>query len=298
MLASIRQLILVTIGIILCIFVTWFLLLEYGESKVLQEPTKHPFLTELLNNRPAIVCYAGDAEFPDNTLEGFAAALEKNPNAILWADVRPAADGTLMLFRETDFALTTDGHGWVDYTEPRDIAKLNAGYFFKDTTGQLKFRDHPLRIPTLVEFLRRFPKQKLVLNFLNNRPGLDEKITSLIDQEKASARILIQSPEEGLLRDLRQEKPDWLFGASRARNTQLKMLASVGLASLASFGGDLYVSEYQIGQNIMFNDEIRSELQRRKLPFIIGPIQDKSLAQSLIQSGARGIITKDVQLLN
>ena len=298
MLASIRQLVLVTASIVLCIFLTWFLLLQYGESKVLQEPMKHPFLTELSNRGPLIICHAGDSDFPDNTLEGFAAALEKNPNAILWADVRPAADGTLMLFRETDFALTTDGHGWVDYTDPHDIAKLNAGYFFKDSKGQLKFRDHPIHIPTLVEFLRRFPKQLLVLNFLNNRPGLDEKIMSVIDQEKSSARILIQSPEEGLLRDLRQEKPDWLFGASRARNTQLKMLASVGLASLATFGGDLYVSEYQIGQNIMFNEQISSELQRRKLPFIIGPIQDKSLAQSLLRSGARGIITKNVQLLN
>ncbi len=318
MLASLRQFLLVTFGILICLFFAWFVLTEYGESKILQEPMEHPFLLGITSETPAIISYSGDASFPVNTIEGFEAALAKNPKAMLWADVRPASDGTLMLFRETDFALTTDGQGWVDYTTPSEIAKLNAGFQFRDAEGNFPFRKHSIHIPTLVEFLRKFPTQKMILNFLNNRPGLDEKIKEAIDIEKASSRVLIQSPEEGLMRDLRNQKPDWIFGMSRARNTQLKMLASIGLGSLAALSGDIYISEYGIGRgtlqrsgtssdsnvtphstvNIMFSENIRAELLRRKLPFMIGPIQDKSLAESLVHDGASGIITKNVLLLD
>ena len=306
---ALRRLALVTFAALLCALIAWFLVRRNGLQRPLLEASTHPFLKDLkigsggvsgsVSGRANIyrIAYRGIKEFPENTLLGFDEAVAVNADAVLWADVRPSADNELFLYRDIELSKLTEGHGWIGYTPASEIRKLNAGFKYKDKDGANPFLQKKVSIPTLAEFLSRYPKRRLILNFCDNRPGLQEKIIDVVDRFHAGDRVLIQSDQEGLLKDLREKKPEWLFGSSLIRSTQLRMLASVGLASVAPLKGDVYVTEVQVSGNNMLTEPMLKELLRRKLVVFAGPVNDQPQARKLIQSGVSGLMTEVREIL-
>ncbi len=149
---------------------------------------------------------------------------------------------------------------------------------------------------TLSEVLTRFPDHRLVLNFSGNHEGMFEEIMKTVDDAKAGDRVLIQSPEDGLLRDLRDKKPLWLYGTSDAQIVRLKMLSALGLAATATLRGDVMI----LGQTgagrlqpkvapMDYVDTIQEAHRRRMKIFI--PENEKEKAVQLRNLGADGVIT-------
>lgn len=300
--AAIRNVLAVSISVLICLAFTWLYLRNKGYEKTLYDPVRHPFLevSEKNGRVPYLIAFRGSsAIFPENTLPAFDHAAALDPNLILWVDVRPTKDLVLVVFNQQSLNSTTEGSGWVGYTDFRDLHQLNAGYRFQASDGSYPYRDQLLPIPTLKEVLERYPDRRLILNFSDYKPGLDKKIIELIDQLHAGSRVLIQSREQGLLKDLREQKPEWLFGSSQVQMTLLKMLTSIGLQSMTPLEADVYIAELNSELNPqpasdethLLSEASLAELKRRKLPVFVGPLSEPDLAASLLDQGVDGIIT-------
>jgi glycerophosphoryl diester phosphodiesterase len=296
MLSALRNFLVVTLILIMGTFLAWFGLHLYGLSRNLVPTVKHPFLSQINPTKPDLVAYRGLHGFPENTLVAFDAADKLGPEVVFWADVRPSGEGTLLVFHDLDLALSTNGTGWTEFTADKVIFSLNAAFRFKDEKGLNPYLEHPVKIPSLQEFLARYPKRRMILNICDNRPGLEEKVIEVIDGQKAGDRVLLQSDQEGLLRDLREKKPEWLFGNSIVRSTQLRMLASIGLAELAPLKGDVYVTPVQQDKMDMLTEPMLHELLRRKVPIYAGPVVNIETGKKLRGQGVQGIITSAPEL--
>lgn len=277
---------LVTLGVLICAALAWIYMRASSETKTLNEPMKHPFLTKSDPQKPYLIAFRGGMDGgPENTTAVFDKAAALGSNVILWVDLRPTKDGRVVAYHDQDLASSTDGKGWVNFTNYSDIAKL------KVRATDPRYKDVEAKIPTLEELLDRYPKNRFILNIMDFQAGIEEAIVRIVDERKAGDRILIQSPQDGVLKGLREKKPTWLFGTSQARATQLRMLSSIGLATMAPLKGDVYVTELRIEKNEMLNDAMIAEIKRRNMPLIVGPVESAERARELVAKGADGIIT-------
>lgn len=285
---------LITISVFICLGFTWLYLRGKGYGKTVLEPVDHPMINQTIpiGEYPYLIAYQGGSkERPENTILAFDHAASLHPNLLLWVDVRPTRDEELVAFSGQNLSRTTNGEGWIGYTDYKDIADLDAAYHFQDETGQFPYRGQGIKIPKLQEILERYPDRQFILNIQDYKPGLDQRIVELIDALNAGSRIIIQSKENGLLKDLREKKSMWAFGTSQAQITQMRMLISIGLESMAPIKGDVYISETQKNEIPLLPDTTIYELQRRKIKIFAGPVASQDDAQLLVKKGVQGIIT-------
>lgn len=295
---------LVTFTILLCLIFVWIYLRNKALNKPLPPPHEHAFLTANKDPKgtPYLIAYGGgSAERPPNTLPAFDHAASLHPEMILWADLRPTRDGVLVAFREESLSSTTDGKGWISFTDYADVEKLDAAFNWTDESGATPYRGQGVKVPTLKELLARYPNRRFILNFRDYKPGLDDKIIAVINEAKAGDRVLVQSEQNGFLKDLREKQAVWLFGTSHAQVTQLLILLPLGLEGLAPVKGDVYVSETSRRGRDLVSPEVIAEMHRRRKPVFAGPASREE-ALELRAHGVEGLISGDprelITLLN
>lgn len=147
--------------------------------------------------------------------------------------------------------------------------------------------------PLLNHVLVGLPKHRLILNFRGNREGSVERFAKIVDETKIAERLLIQSPEDGFLKDLREARPLWLYGTSLAQVTRLIMLSSIGLGTLAPLKGDVLVVEAQNPKEHLLDrlsDSIIAEAHRRQMRIYAGPATTEEALQ-LWSRGVDGIMS-------
>lgn len=217
--------------ILISVFLFWAFIRNYASQQPIRPPHSHPFLGQHTHD---VVAYRVRPEAGTAAADHYEKLAKLAPQLILWIDIRPRLDGTLVVAEET--------------TEAE-----NPG------------------APLAADVIGRLPQNRMIVNFRGNRPGLVEAAAKLIDEAKASDRILIQSPEDGFLKDLREKKPLWLYGTSLAQVTQATMLASIGLEGLAPFRGDVVVMEASEREHLMdrLSDSLIQEIHRRKLKIFV-----------------------------
>ena len=149
----------------------------------------------------------------------------------------------------------------------------------------------------LKELLASQPSRRWILNFNGNRPGMPDAIVASIDESKAGDRILVQSPEDGLLKELRERRPRWIFGTSRQQTTIMTMLSSIGLEAAAPVRGDVYVAEWEKRRGkIDLSKRVVDEIHRRRLRVIVGPVDEKAEADAFIAKGVDGVLVSRPEL--
>ncbi len=186
---------------------------------------------------------------------------------MLWVDARPTGEGTWIALSEK--TLPGDKRQWVSYMHEADVMKSDAGYDFTPDGGKtFPFRGKGFKLATLTQVLTAFPDRFFVINLQDYKEGGAGSIIKAIKDAKAGERALISSPEDGILRDLRDLEPTWLFGTSRAQVTRLIMLSQFFLAASAPMRGDVFVLDPAIALSRL-NDRVWAEVQRRKMASVI-----------------------------
>lgn len=248
--SALRNFLAVTWVLAMCAFIAWSYFRHQGLSAPLKTPLAHPFLT----SKNDIVAYPPPPSSTTamNFFERLDAIAAMSKDIVLWIDIHPLLNGTLVVGTPT-------------------IVNIS------DADSN--------KIPTLDQVLARYTSNRLILNFHANRPGMIEEVIKSVEKANASDRLLIQSPEDGFLRDLREAKPLWLYGTSQARVTQMLMLASIGLEATAPIKGDVFVMETEPRALWRISDDIISEVHRRKMKIYAGPAG----AQEAIQLRNRGV---------
>ncbi len=260
---------LATVGSLLVL--GWIIASSRGLSKPEPHPFPHPFLDALVKGpKPLVIAYRGlSSQAPPNSKLAFQKAAALGPNVILWVDTRPSQDRTWMAWSERTLGESTDGATWISYTRDADIAKLDAAYKTSFDGGKtFPFRGQGFHVETLKAILTAFPDRFFVINLQDYQEGGKEDVIKIIQDAKAGERALIASPEDGILRDLRDDQPTWLFGTSRAQVTRLIMLSQLFLAASVPLRGDVFVWDPHLPLEKL-NERVWSEVQRRKMMTVI-----------------------------
>lgn len=251
-------------------------------SRALSKPEPHPFPHAFLNlldrpEKPLVIAYRGlSSQAPPNSKLAFEKAAALGPNVVLWVDARPSASGTWMAWTHRSLIEDTDGTQWIAAVKDDDLAKIDAAYKFSLDGGRtFPFRGQGFHVETLKTILTAFPDRFFVVNLQDYQEGDKERIVQVIQHANAEQRVLIASPEDGILRDLREAQPTWVFGTSRAQVTRLIMLSQLFLAPSAPMRGDVFVWDPTLPLSRL-NERMWTEVQRRKMKTVIA-VDDSAL---------------------
>jgi hypothetical protein len=250
---ALKKFALVTFTVLLCLFIAWMYLRNRGLSSQPQEPLNHAFLNQRF---PVAVAYTPIENSHFAVRRADLDAWVSLPDSIvLWIPVESTFEGEL---------------------------------FVRPLAEAAQDGKRPL-----ADVLRRFPDRKMVLNFLDNRPGLVESIIRIVEETGVGDRILIQSTVDGLLRDLREKQPLWIFGTSRRQVTLAQMLSSIGLEPMSPIRGDVFVFESLPGRHENIPESVVREAKRRGLRVFAGPARSIAEAKALLDKGVDGILTTE-----
>lgn len=291
---SLQSLLLVSLAVVSVTILAWVYLRGSSLNKPLTEPFSHPLLNWLREQKRVPIAHRGGwLDAPENTIAAIEKAAHLGPNVVLWIDVRPTRDGELVLMRDRELSTTTDGRGWVAMKTFEEIRELNAAANFVDGEGKNPYSSKRLVVPRLRDVLQTFPDRRFILSFRGNQPDLIDDIVKVIRETKASDRVLITSPEDRLLHDLHEREPTWAYGTSLMQMTVLKMLATIGLESMAPIKGDVAILEPEDqarGSLFTLSTAAIDELHRRRRLIISGPATNAAEAEAFFRSGIDAVL--------
>jgi glycerophosphoryl diester phosphodiesterase len=141
------------------------------------------------------------ARFPENTLTAFLAAWHAGATWVE-ADTQPTADGVPVLVHDRDLDRTTSGTGPVRAVRARDV-------------GALSIRGCPgAWVPRLAELLAMLtPTRALLLELKGYHTSAQVRaVLDEVDAAGVAGRVLLQSFEVEVLRELHRRDPDRPFG--------------------------------------------------------------------------------------
>lgn len=273
---TVRILVLVTFALIIGLGGTWLYLRNKGLSDPIS-PVRHTFFS-----RGERVYLIADPALNSDpiALPALEQAAKIHPMMILWIDVQLTNDDQLVVLKLRDLVVPEKGSRLVGLSDFSELQQI---------VGQPVLK--------LVDVLKAFPTNRFVLNIRDYRPGLDGKLAQTIDELQAGDRVLIQSDQDGILRDLRALRPTWLFGTSQAQITQLLMLLPFGLESVAPMKGDVYVSTSSRGRPNPLTKAVGLEMRRRGRVIFVGPVENIVEARQLRALGADGFISANPESL-
>lgn len=154
------------------------------------------------DGRPLVIAHRGaSAHRPENTLSAFLAAWHAG---VEWveADTQPTADGVPVLLHDRDLDRTTSGRGPVRAARRSDVAGLTV----RGWPGEW--------VPRLAEVLTMLtPTRALLLELKGYHTSAQIRtVLDGIDEAGVADRVLLQSFEVEVLRELRRTAPDRPFG--------------------------------------------------------------------------------------
>jgi glycerophosphoryl diester phosphodiesterase len=166
------------------------------------DPVRSPVTLRHHDGRPVAIGHRGaSARRPENTLSAFLAAWHAG---VVWveADTQPTADGVPVLLHDRDLDRTTTGRGPVRAARRRDVARLAV----RGWPGEW--------VPRLAELLAMLtPTRALLLELKGYHTSAQIRaVLAEIDRADVADRVLLQSFELEVLRELHEADPDRPFG--------------------------------------------------------------------------------------
>jgi glycerophosphoryl diester phosphodiesterase len=158
-------------------------------------------LTSEAAKLPLIVAHrGGTGDAPENTLVAIRKAVENRAD-VMWLTVQLSKDGVPVLYRPADLSALTDASGPVASRTAAELARINAGWVFKqsDASGSnyYPYRSAPAGIPTLREALQAIPAGMPVILDMKALPAepQTQAVAKVLTQENAWSRVVIYSTE-------------------------------------------------------------------------------------------------------
>ena len=153
--------------------------------------------------------------------------------------------------------------------------------------------------PALEDLLKKFPETRFFIEFNDNKNEVDQMLFKIVDNAKASERVIIQSNYNIILESTKKLLPLALFGTGTADIMRMGVFESLFILPSAPFKGDVFIfglHKYRVSLGQLSESWIK-EMQRRNKKVIVavnGQDSDIQLAQSL---GADGLILQKPELV-
>lgn len=154
--------------------------------------------------KPRLFGHRGHAaEFPENTLPAFAAALAAG-TPYLELDVRMAKDGTVMVVHDASLLRTCGVDRAVSDLDLNEIRALDAGATFTTADGATRpHRGRGILVPTLAEVLTSFPEAFFNIEIKQASPAMEEATLEVVRQAGRCEQVLLAAEQDAVMSRLR-----------------------------------------------------------------------------------------------
>jgi len=192
----------------------------------------HPFFD---TRRPQVFAHrGGSALAPENTLAAFDNGLAIGARG-LELDVHLSADGVVVVHHDRTLERTTNLTGPIAGRTADELARADAGYFFRsrgtrsggpirlkpdptghvEPAGEFPFRGRGINIPTLAGVLSRYRDVPIVIELKVDDPGLARAVVDEVRKADAIDRVCLGSFGLRVLREARRLGPGLATSAAR-----------------------------------------------------------------------------------
>ncbi len=126
---------------------------------------------------------------------------------VLELDVHLTRDGQVIVSHDATVDRCTDGTGEIAQLSFAELRALDAGFRFSPNAMHYPYRGRGVKLPSLVEVLRRFPT-RLNIELKSQRPEAPEALARVLREEEAFDRVCIGAEDDAVAARLVQLAPE------------------------------------------------------------------------------------------
>ncbi len=255
--------------------------------------SKNPFITDKVW---VIAHQGGEGLWPSNTMYAFERAAKMGAD-MLDLDVNMTQDGALVVVHDDSVDRTTNGKGKIKDLTLEQIQKLDAGWYWPQESLQTDphpFRGQGIRIPTLEEVFRAFPKMPMTIEIKQDEPSIAKPFCAMLRQYDMTDKVIIPSFIEHAMLEFRAACPEVMTAMTESEVRNLIFLGD--LSSRAPQARALQVPTTAGPINVVTPGFVSFATARG---LVVQPwtINDEAEMRSLINMGVHGINTDRPDLL-
>src|SRR4051812_47311725 len=165
----------------------------------------HPFFS---SSRPLVFAHRGaGALAPENTIAAFDNGLALGADG-LELDVHLSRDGVVVVHHDARLGRTTNLPGAVADWTADELARADAGYFFRPLRDvgleTFPFRGQGIGVPTLEVVLARYPEVPIVVELKVNETAFARAVVEVVRRGDAVDRVCLGGFGRRVLREARR----------------------------------------------------------------------------------------------
>lgn len=195
---------------------------------------------ESVDTEVDIIAHGGaQGHAPANTLAAFDLALNQGAT-MLEMDVQLSADNAVVVIHDGTLDNTTNGSGAIADFTLAELKQLDAGWFFRDESGDYAYRGRGVTIPTLAEVFERYPNTPMVVELkTEGGPAIIQPVIDLVKAYEREDDVVLASFSEAYLRPVREQLPTTRTNMPESESTAFFIRQLVGLHPWWQPPGDL-----------------------------------------------------------
>lgn len=263
------RIILLSIFTVFILFIGLLITRLWGQGQQYAD-FQHPYFE---GTRPVIILKAKSVQEIDE-------AIAAKPDIAIWLNVETTFDKKVIVFGK-EFLQTE--MPFESYRGPRPMAY----------ESQLIKRIRP-EIRELKDIVAKYPKQRFILNILDNIEHVQEWVTAATKNVGGEKRFILQSDYNVVINSIKDLEPFWLYGSSQADLMRFMAFESMWILPAVQFKGDVYVSPFKLMKRPAFSDDIIAEVRRRKKKIVLGPATTKAEFDDASRLIADGIVIENL----
>jgi glycerophosphoryl diester phosphodiesterase len=165
-------------------------------------------------DRVVAIAHRGGARLrPENTLAAFDHAMTLGVDG-LECDVHLSLDGEVVVIHDDTLDRTTDATGPVSARTADDLARVDAGFHFRDReAGPAPSQPG---VPRLADVLGRYPSVPIIVEVKGDDVELARRTVAIVRTLKAEDRVILAGFSQPVLDEARRIAPELATSASRA----------------------------------------------------------------------------------
>ena len=250
-------------------------------------------------DRPLIMAHRGDsANFPENTMVSMESAIRIGVD-VLETDVHLTKDGELVLFHDEDIQRTTGEQGTIRDRTLEDLRRIDLGEKFTIDGTTYPFRGKGLRVLTLQEVLRAFPKMRFNIDMKDSVPDVPQILERLLRDEGMDESVVVASFHPVQTERFHGIAPDIAVAANPSQVKRfvigLKLRVLPLLARKTPFVA--FQVPVKSGSTKVVDRRFIEAAHNRGIAVHVWTINEKEEMESLLDQGADGIFTDRPRLL-
>jgi glycerophosphoryl diester phosphodiesterase len=266
------------------------LLILYVVLRILAKPAPdHSYFKP--DNFLVIAHRGGRSLGPESTLYTFQRAVELGAN-VLEMDVQRTKDGHLVVLHDRTVDRTTDATGPVENYTLAELKNFDAAHHWSPDNGRTyPLRNKDVKIPTLAEVFKAFPKTRMNIEIKAPKPIVIPSFCGSIREHHMSTKVMVASFDAGVLKEFRSVCPEVATSAGFTEAFLFYFLQKIRMESVYSPDMQaMQIPETRDNRQVV-NRRFMEAAHNRNMRVHVWTINDIDSMKQYLKLGVDGIMT-------